>query len=219
MILPSPRLLVAAANAFIGIRAEADAHRAAFLELIMADMDDPGGGTNGTAWDARWDAAFVHHVGFWSHYDHRGRVSSWPLPALRNCDDLAAYAKQRNVLVPDPCPAHGDVFVQWSPTLKRYARAGIIIGPLGAPRQFDRARPYVECCVIEGNSDAAGRLGGESVVRVTRKLFVAQRDRVIRWTALALSLRAADPMRVGPNGSRIGPPPDFDMLDEWRRAA
>lgn len=206
MILPSPRLLVAAANAFIGVHAEADARRTAFLELMMADMSS----TNRT-----WDAVFVHHVGFWSHYDHYGRTSTWPLPALSSCDDLAAYAKDRGVLLGDPHPAHGDVFLQWSATLKRYARAGIVIAPLSSHRRFHGDAPFVECCVIEGNSDAAGRLGGDAIVRITRKLFLAQHDRVIRWTALALSVRTADPMRLAPAGARIDAAPIVDLSEEW----
>ena len=27
-----------------------------------------------------WDARFIHQCGYWSHYDHRSRSSSWPIP-------------------------------------------------------------------------------------------------------------------------------------------
>lgn len=195
MILPSPRLLVAAANAFIGVNGvqtdaegEADSQRTQLLDLMERDAGCAGAG-------GEWSATFVHHVGFWSHFDHAGCVSTWPLPALTNCDHLASYAKARGVLVADPHPAHGDVFVQWSPSAKRYVRAGIVVGCIGPRPRFEVEEPFVECIVIEGNSDAAGQLGGDAVVSITRKLFMAGRDRLIRWTALALTLRSADPAR------------------------
>ena len=44
------------------------------------------------------DLAFVHHVGYWSHYDARLRCSSWPFGAYRSGDDFARRAAAMGVL-------------------------------------------------------------------------------------------------------------------------
>lgn len=187
MIILSPRLFVAAANAFIGVSEEAGARRGHLVELFLHEVHEPT--------DADWSAAFVHHVGFWSHFDHMGGASTWPLPAVGNCNELAKYAEERSVLLDDDSPAHGDIYVQWSPARRAYVRAGIVIAKLGAGGRFTNGQPFIECSVIEGNSGPAGMIGGPSVVRIVRKLAMAAKDRVIRWTSLDARLALADPMQ------------------------
>src|SRR5688500_7601686 len=68
-----------------------------------------------------WCAAFVHHVGKWSHYDPVGAKSSWPLPATGSCERLHTFATERDILRAEP--SDGDVFLIWER------------GTFGEPRQ------------------------------------------------------------------------------------
>jgi hypothetical protein len=38
------------------------------------------------------DLAFVHEVGYWSHFDTRSSSSNWPLPEAATVEELAQYA-------------------------------------------------------------------------------------------------------------------------------
>src|SRR5438874_13430567 len=114
----SPTLLVAAATNFLGLGAEAD-HAPGrmvetFLHEVGADPFEP------------WDTAFVHHVGYWAHFDHSVDCSTWPLPRTGRANELAAFADERDVLRAEP--SVGDVFLMWSPPIRAFSRAGIIVG-------------------------------------------------------------------------------------------
>jgi hypothetical protein len=89
------------------------------------------------------------------------------LPPVADCNELAAFALERNVLA-QSVPAFGD----------------IIVGVTGIGTLFAGRSAYVECDVIEGNSSLTGALGGTHVVRLTRRISLDAGDRIVRWTAL-----------------------------------
>src|SRR5919199_6538396 len=86
------------------------------VELFLRGVQQPPG--------RPWCAAFVHHVGYWSHYDYDAGRSSWPLPPTASCFELGAYARARGVLREEP--EIGDVFLQWNAELARFAHTGIV---------------------------------------------------------------------------------------------
>src|SRR5205814_5697178 len=63
----SPAFLLTFAQALVDDAATAD------------DRDDSAIAAN--AKDGGWSATFVHHAGYWSHFDYRMGTSVWPLPA------------------------------------------------------------------------------------------------------------------------------------------
>ena len=169
----SPSLLIAAAGALVESAATtADCSRLAEKCLL---------GTGGF-WTQRWSAAFVHHVGFWSHFDYAAGRSLWPLPATADCDELAAFARNRGVLssrLPEP----GDVFLVWSAAQGRFVHTGFVL----AAARFSplRGNPTRYAChTIEGNVTSAGSIGGGRLARVQRILSPVRGDRTIRWKQL-----------------------------------
>ena len=77
MITLAPSLLVAAANALVGLEEQGGDNRGQMVELLLKEVNQQPG--------APWCAAFVYHVGYWSHFDHRSGKSSWPLAARWSC--------------------------------------------------------------------------------------------------------------------------------------
>ena len=171
MIPLSPALLVAAAGALCRLR---DHGSGALVEQLVRGTGDIG--------SPRWDAAFVHYAGFWSHFDHRTGTSSWPLPATACCNTLAEFARTAGALCEDP-PQPGELFLLWSPARKLYVRTGIILGVEPANERWDGSLEY-DCHTIEGNLAEGARLDGSGMGRVARRLSPALGDRTIRWTAL-----------------------------------
>jgi hypothetical protein len=174
MIPLSPVLLIAAAGALMdGARAEGDLARSA--ERFRAGVGPDGAGSD------RWDVAFVHHAGYWAHFDHRTGKSTWPLPGVTDCEELAAFARTSHVLSIEPAP--GEVFLLWSPSKRRFVHAGIVL----AAERFgvgglERAR--YECHTMEGNITATGCMGGDRLARVRRILAPGRGDRTVRWADL-----------------------------------
>ncbi|MDB4877503.1 MAG: hypothetical protein JWM41_3949 [Gemmatimonadetes bacterium] len=173
MIPLSPVLLIASAGALLdGARAGQSTRRLA--EQFLSQARQP---------DARhWDLAFVHHAGFWSHFDHRTGKSSWPLPSTATCDELADFACIRNVLSAEG-PVSGEVFLLRSPSKRRFVHAGIVL----AAERFNVGAgepPRYECHTIEANITSTGCIGGDRLARVRRILSPGRGDRTIRWSGL-----------------------------------
>src|SRR5579884_3490009 len=69
----SPVRLISAATAFLGLGEESSGTGVGRLvSLCLAEVGQPPGHP--------WDTAFVHHVGYWSHYENEVDWSAWPLP-------------------------------------------------------------------------------------------------------------------------------------------
>jgi hypothetical protein len=180
----SPSLLLAAAGALLEGARDVDGTARLAAQFLMGV---------GAVGPKRWSAAFVHHAGYWSHFDHAAGRSIWPLPATADCDELAAYARFRNVLSPR-LPAPGDVFLLWSQTRNRFVHAGIVLMAERFGHVCSVPQRYA-CHTIEGNVTVAGGLGGDRLARVQRILSPLHGDRTIRWDVLGGISRAGDRAR------------------------
>jgi hypothetical protein len=112
MIAPSPRLLVGAANAFVGVGELSRDDRGPVVDMMLRQVGMPG--------DGGWSTAFVHHVGYWSHFDHATRTSSWPLPTLGDANALAQFGREQRIEREQPEPF--DLFALYSPARAALSR-------------------------------------------------------------------------------------------------
>jgi hypothetical protein len=110
-----------------------------------------------------WHTAFVHHVGYWCHFDDFYRCLE-----LASAGDgergLAAFAEERGVL--REAPEDGDLFLVWSPVRKQFVRTGIVLKPEDLGVSI-RGVPYQECITIEANTDE----GRAAVARRQRQVI------------------------------------------------
>ena len=169
-------LLVAAANAFVGLGEDGGDNRGQMVELFLREVHQPPG--------QPWCAAFVHHVGYWSHYNHGTRRSSWPLPPTASCWVLGEFARERGVLVERP--RVGDVFLLYSTKLLRFAHTGVVV-------EVDAHASSAEvavCTTIEGNTNDDGSRNGYDTLRRSRQFSVRDGHRFIRWVDLDLRMAA-----------------------------
>lgn len=176
--LPTPVLrterLIAAATAFIGVPEQGGDNRGQMVDLFLRGVGLPPG--------EPWCAAFVHHVGFWSQFDpERGR-SSWPLPATGACQQLADAASAHGALLAHP--ARGDLFVLWSPLLRRFAHTGIVI-------EVTETTPAFACTTIEGNTNDDGSPEGWKIAVRYRRFAQSDPHRFIRWTVMPTTVTPA----------------------------
>ena len=178
MIPLTPSYLVAAATAFVGLGEEGD-NRGQMVELFLREVRQPPGHP--------WCAAFVHHVGYWSHFDHKAGRSSWPLPPTASCWLLGAFARQHKLIELEP--QAGDVFLLYFPALKRFAHTGVVVN---LERTIVRAndRVYI-CTTIEGNTNDDGGRDGRMTLQKTRRFSVKNGDRFVRWSRAEVRSEAA----------------------------
>lgn len=175
----TPSFLVAAANAFIGVDEQGGDNRGQMVERFLRGVSLPPG--------QPWCAAFVHHVGYWSHYDHALKRSSWPLPATGSCETLAFAARSRGALRTEPLV--GDVFLLYSRLRGRFVHTGVVVDiddhadPL--------ARDVHSCLTVEGNTNADGSPNGNAILRKRRTFRTADGHRFIRWAELTRRAEAA----------------------------
>ncbi len=175
----SPALLVAAANAFIGVSEHGGDNRGQMVEHFLRSVALPPG--------QPWCAAFVHHVGHSAHYDHLARRSSWPLPATGSCEALARAAREYGVLRDEPHV--GDVFLLYSPLRKRFIHTGIVVGVQDEERVHER--DVHVCITVEGNTNDDGSANGHSTLRKVRTFREAEGHRFIRWAEILARAVAA----------------------------
>jgi hypothetical protein len=175
----SPALLVAAANAFVGVSEQGGDNRGQMVEHFLRGVHlSPG---------HPWCAAFVHHVGHSAHYDHVTRRSTWPLPATGSCDALARAARANGVLRDEPYV--GDVFLLYSRRRARFIHTGIVVGVLDEHRVHDR--DVHECVTVEGNTNDDGSSNGHSTLRKLRTFKEADGHKFIRWAEMQRKAVAA----------------------------
>jgi hypothetical protein len=194
MICPlAPGVLVAAAMALV----PADEHLAAPPETLDDELD-PMRRDNHHPYDATKTAAFVAHLGYWTHRGKYGQTS-WPFPMNATCDDLGRLAKKRGVLR-DDWPSPGDILLRWSETTGQFVRASIVV--TGELKIVRRQRTYL-CDVVEGRlermridgvaNDWFGRL--RSPRRLNRRCCPELKDAFVRWVDLDKRNDAAMPQR------------------------
>jgi hypothetical protein len=152
-----------------------------FAQALVDDaaMHSPASELTESAWSS---TGFVHHAGYWSHFDHRIGTSAWPLPSTASCTDLAAFAATEGILVSD-APEAGDVYLLWSPSKNRFARAGIVIGRV-RPLSYPSGRSGYECLTIDACTTRSGSIRGPHTAIVQRALSAHAGDRLIRWPML-----------------------------------
>jgi hypothetical protein len=170
----SPALLVAAANAFVGMGEEGGDNRGQVVERFLEGVHLAPG--------LPWCAAFVHHVGHASHFDQVSQRSSWPLPATGSCEALARVARAAGVLRDEPHV--GDVFLLHSVALRRFAHTGIVVG-VEQEESVDQRDVHV-CVTIEGNTNDDGSRDGRMTLRKVRTFREADGHRFIRWADMPL---------------------------------
>jgi hypothetical protein len=153
----------------------------AFAQALVDDATaDPADGSAVSRIDS--SAAFVHHAGYWSHFDHRFATSIWPLPCIGSCTELADFAAEEGILMAD-APEAGDVYLLWSPAKKVFARAGIVVGRV-RPVSFPSGRTGYDCLTIDACTTRSGSIRGPHTAVVQRVLSAEANDRLIRWPML-----------------------------------
>lgn len=179
-----PALLLSSALAFTDDspvdEAETNTPAALVRRFLLAAHEQTDGASLGPD-DGGWSAAFVHYVGYWSHYDYRLRRSAWPLPPTASSNALAAFANEHGVLSTQWTPEPGDIYLQWSPSRRLFRRAGIVLARIHSVRAGDEYRH--ECHTIDGDTNRAGALRGPHTAIVRRRLS-SGRDALIRWALL-----------------------------------
>lgn len=132
--------------------------------------------------DAPWAAAFVQHVGHWSHFNHtvRGGRSSWPFPRVGTLEEIHAYAAERGVVA--DTPMLGDIALFRARVEDEYLQGGIVVDVIDFGKT-DGGVVYHDCLTIEGDTDVSGALHGALVSRVRRR-FLRTKDCFVRWVEL-----------------------------------
>jgi len=126
-------------------------------------------------------AAFVRHVGYWSHFDNETGHSSWPfLPATSDIRALADSARRLGLLW-DP-PEIGDVFLIHSHMESRFVHAGVIAS-VDAEMPIGRGEMLYTCTTVEAGTGQGPNPYGR-VLRRERRLCTATGGRFIRWVDL-----------------------------------
>lgn len=177
MVPLSPLRLISAATSFIGLGEEPDHEKGRTVERFRGQTDSNGA----------WDASFLTHVGYWSHFDHQGNRSSWPLPLTAQPDVMAAFAYEHAVTRAEP--RVGDVALIWFSHRGAFARVGIVVD-VGVGSQLVDGSPCFHCMTIEGNVGPGGRPGGATIARVQRRLCPSRGDQFIRWAEFDLDTQA-----------------------------
>jgi hypothetical protein len=173
MIRLTPRLLIAAANAAVGMSEKSALAVKRVVERRLALEDGYVGDR-----ELAHDVALVLHWGHCAHYDERIESSSWPITRVRTADDIAGCASRNGLL--RETPLEGDLFLLFSPPSRGYVRVGIVANVCGEGRLGARSS-YYDVITIEPDSNEHGELGGGKVVRMKRRLCAAAGDRFVRW--------------------------------------
>lgn len=169
----SPAFLMTAALALVDDAPPSEGPPRALASALASRYRDSADG---------WSAAFVHHAGYWSHFDYRMEASVWPLPATSSCTVLADFAAEHFALRADE-PTPGDVYLLWSPAKKRFMRTGVILG-CTRHQVFPSGRIGYECLTIDADTTLEGALRGPHTAIVRRWLSPEAGDRWVRWPLL-----------------------------------
>jgi hypothetical protein len=155
----SPALFLAAASALVASdlrlpRRSKPEHAA--LDPDARDTHAPDDGLT--------TAAFIAHVGYWSHRRAVGR-SSWPLPLDADCEELGRIGLARGVLItgtPDP----GAIYLRWSDRDQRFVQAAIVLSAMDVPPQAQGGWTY-DCHVLEGSAELTRPEAAEPRIETT----------------------------------------------------
>ena len=173
MITYTPRLLIAAANAHVGM---SERSARAVGRVVARRL-----GTEASHNVPTLDVALLLHWGHCSHYDIRAGRSSFPVLDTTTPDELAAFGARKCLLRLEPLD--GDIFLLFSPKVCTFVRAGLVVQVRGRG-VFAPDADFYDVTTIEGDSNERGELGGGRVLRVERRLSPAAGDRFLRWADL-----------------------------------
>ena len=173
MITYTPRLLIAAANAHVGM---SERSARAVGRVVARRL-----GTEALHDVPSLDVALLLHWGYCSHYDIRAGRSSFPLLDTATPDDMAAFGARKQLLRLEP--HDGDIFLLFSPKTCTFVRAGLVVQVRGRGVLSPGAN-YYDVTTIEGDTNERGELSGGKVLRVERRLSPAAGDRFLRWADL-----------------------------------
>lgn len=143
----SPALFLAVATALVGSDVRMTPGRIRSKKMRVAQFDPASRDDHGPR-DGVTTAAFIGHVGFWSHYEGAGR-STWPFPIDADCTDLARIAKGLGVLSAWP-PKPGAIHLRRSKKEHRFVTASVVLEAVEVrPRHL--ADWHYDCRVLEGS--------------------------------------------------------------------
>jgi hypothetical protein len=164
MLALSPSLLIATASGMVGTDRVVDRPGALDHEAIFRDRHHPA--------DPVRTAAFVGHVGYWSHRRGRGS-SSWPFGIDADCSALEREAEADGVLHRG-APEIGSIFLQRSNVENRFVRAGIVIWAADIVASAGGDWAY-DCLVVEGH----GHLSRDNSGEISSRVSFARRARIV----------------------------------------
>ena len=169
-----PSMLILSATTLVGSTQSSDNFLPTVESLDRAPAD---------ADEEAWGLYFLQHVGSCSQLNVRTGISSWPLPAVRSAEELAAFARKHRVLR-EGIPRAGDVFLVWSPAQKRFLRTGIVVTVDLMPVTWPDGRLGYDCTTIECVAIRDGSRMVRTVTRRERRISQENGDRLIRWSEL-----------------------------------
>lgn len=173
----SPQLLIATTRALAGLGVTEQ-------DFGEATPTEPLAGRLGQDEMPRsWDARFIQRCGYWAHYDHRSRSSSWPIPVGLTTPELALFGLAHDILRDAPEP--GDIFLQWGRQRDMFIHTGVVVDVLASHRVGGKMS-FFDVYTVEGDTDEQGRLARGKAMRVRRRLSPALGDRFLRWAELDL---------------------------------
>jgi len=116
-----------------------------------------------------WCASDVSDTG------HIALQERWPMPLTASCQALADFARKKKILYPEP--KRGDLWLRWSPSLKRFAHVGFVLS-------VSPDRMHIE--VQAGNTIRPGQAGDvrEGWLNWVRVEPIGPNDRFARWAEL-----------------------------------
>ena len=129
----------------------------------------------------------MYHVGYYAHYDHVSKMSTWPLPPTASCYELGRFALRHMILEREP--AVGDVFLKYDAKLRRFGHTGIVVSVHAGDPQEDLGIHV--CTTVEGNTNDNGSPNGNATLRRVRRFSEPKGDRFIRWIKVVREVKAA----------------------------
>lgn len=153
MIVPSPILLIAAAQAL--------AHHGFVHPRLPLRPDGTEDATG---------APFVQQAGFWSHYEHRVDCSAWPFHPAWGLRQIVHFVREQELLLDEG--AIGDLLLCCDDA-GRPARLGIVVSGIEHRRWPIREARW-RCDLLCGTLEEAGVVAGAWYPR-------SRGDRFIPW--------------------------------------
>ncbi len=141
--------------------------------------------------DSAVNMRYLNHVGFWSHFDQRSGVSSWPLPPCSDPDLWASYGIEAGIL--RDAPRMGDIYLLHDPEFGRFVRAGIVAEVVSAGMPAD---PDATAKVLGLDGVKSAEINGR-VAAFVQTLSRRRGDRYLRWVNLDPRAKLGNPTKRG----------------------